>query len=225
MRVAIQVWLSICVVAMSGGRVLGAQTPARPTGTAGSRVAVTATVPRGCPTPTGVARAVSPGDVAVTTLDDPADSPTKPATAGRTVFYATQPPASASDTGGRTTSGRSTGATVRTRAGGEVAGSAAGSGTKPGTASGTAARPVAAHAARPRARPWTVQVASYETFDQAQAMQATLCGRGYEARIIGAVRPYVVRVGRYNTSDSAIAVARHLTGRHLTVFVTPAEGQ
>jgi hypothetical protein len=54
-------------------------------------------------------------------------------------------------------------------------------------------------------------------------MQASLCGRGYDARIIGAVRPYGVRVGRYSTSDSALTVARRLTTRQLTVFVTPAE--
>jgi cell division protein FtsN len=72
-------------------------------------------------------------------------------------------------------------------------------------------------------RPWTVQVASYETLDEAQAMQATLCGRGYQARIVGAVRPYDVRVGRYPTSQAAMAVARRLTSRQLTVFVAPAE--
>ena len=66
-------------------------------------------------------------------------------------------------------------------------------------------------------------MASYETFDEALAMQATLCNRGYAARILGAVRPYSVRVGRYAVNDSALAVARKLTTRTLTVFVTPAE--
>jgi cell division protein FtsN len=68
-----------------------------------------------------------------------------------------------------------------------------------------------------------VQVASYETFDEALAMQANLCARGYDARIRGSFRPYSVRVGRFTSSDSALAVARRLTTRTLTVFVTPAE--
>jgi hypothetical protein len=54
-------------------------------------------------------------------------------------------------------------------------------------------------------------------------MQATLCSRGYEARIVGSVRPYDVRVGRYPTSGAAMAVARRLTSPRLTAFVTPAE--
>jgi cell division protein FtsN len=72
-------------------------------------------------------------------------------------------------------------------------------------------------------RQWTVQVASFESLQDAQTMQQSLCQRGFEARVVGAARPYVVRVGRYPSSQNALVVARHLTAPKLTVFVTQAE--
>ncbi len=73
------------------------------------------------------------------------------------------------------------------------------------------------------ARQWTVQVASFESLLDAQSMQQSLCGHGYEARIVGAARPYVVRVGRFSTSQDALVTARRLSTPKLTVFVTQAE--
>ena len=70
---------------------------------------------------------------------------------------------------------------------------------------------------------WTVQVASYETIDQAQTLQQTLCQKGYNTRIVGSTRPFTVQVGAYLSSDSAMVVARHLSSRELTVFVTQAK--
>ena len=73
-------------------------------------------------------------------------------------------------------------------------------------------------------RMWTVQVASFETLDEAQALELSLCQRGYDARIVGSNRPpFTVQVGAYPTSDSAMIVARHLSSRELTVFVTQAK--
>jgi cell division protein FtsN len=74
-----------------------------------------------------------------------------------------------------------------------------------------------------KARQWTVQVASFENLQDAQSMQQSLCGHGFEARVVGVARPYVVRVGRYSTSQDALVAARHLTTPKLTVFVTQAE--
>jgi len=170
-------------------------------------------VPYGCPTSTSIVGAVSPGDVSITVPDG---NERAVATNGHTIFYVGNVRAPVVDTGdrhrdsaARTRAG--TGA-VKSRATGEVISASAASGKRAGTK----------HAAARHRRLWTVQVAAYETFDEAQTMQAELCQRGYQARILGAVRPYDVRVGRYPTSDSAMAIARRLGG-HLTVFVTPAE--
>ncbi len=174
-------------------------------------------MPPGCPTPTGVARAVSPGDVSIATLDESSNTPGMNAAGQHSVFYNGGAVVSPADTGSRparssTQSGSTSATTVRTHAGGDVAGTGS-------AATGSSKT----HAATRRPRVWTVQVASYETFDEALAMQASLCSRGYQARIRGAVRPFEVRVGRYANSDSALRIARRLTTRQLTVFVTPAE--
>ena len=79
------------------------------------------------------------------------------------------------------------------------------------------------HATRPSGKTapvWTVQVASYETIDQAQTLEQTLCQKGYAARIVGTNKPFTVQVGAYPSSDSAMVVARRLSSRELTVFVT-----
>jgi cell division protein FtsN len=74
-----------------------------------------------------------------------------------------------------------------------------------------------------KAHQWTVQVASFESLQDAQSMQQSLCGHGFEARVVGVARPYVVRVGRFSTSQDALVAARRLTTPKLTVFVTQAE--
>lgn len=108
-------------------------------------------------------------------------------------------------------------------AGGDVAGKSSAS-----SASSTASAPPApsrsATPAKPSASPyqqWSVQVASYETVEQAQTLQQSLCQRGFDARVVGASRPYSVRVGRFATSRDALVVARRLRSPGLTVFVTP----
>ena len=208
----------LCAYAVltTAGASLGAQQQGRPSaGAAGTPKQV---MPVSCPAPAGIARAVSPGDVSITTLDGPGHTPDASDVAQHTVFYNNGGAVlSPRDTGGRATrssapGGSTSAATVRTRAAGDVA--AAGS----ATAGSSKRRPTTT-----RSRLWTVQVASYETLDLALAMQASLCSRGYEARIRGAVRPFEVRVGRYASSDSALRIARRLTTRQLTVFVTPAE--
>jgi cell division protein FtsN len=88
-------------------------------------------------------------------------------------------------------------------------------------ASKSGSKPGANGATKPRQ--WTVQVASFESLQDAQSMQQSLCGHGYEARVVGAARPYVVRVGRFSTSQDALVAARHLSTPKLTVFVTQAE--
>ena len=210
-------FLCAYAVLTTTGVSLAAQQQGRPsTGASGTASQV---MPVSCPTPTGVARAVSPGDVSISTPDGPGHAPGASDLAQHTLFYNNGGAVlSPKDTGGRpapssTQGGSTSTATVRVRAAGDVA---AGAGT---TTAGSSKK----RTASTRSRVWTVQVASYETLDGAMAMQANLCSRGYEARIRGAVRPFEVRVGRYASSDSALRIARRLTTRQLTVFVTPAE--
>ena len=183
-----------------------------------ARPPVSASLPRGCPAPASVARAISPGDVSLASL--PAgSSAAETHDRSRTVFYGVPSGVSATDTGGRhRDSARLRKPNpVRTGSTGDIV-----AGRSTATISTSAKRtPLRALPAVRRRRFWTVQVAAYETLDEALAMQEMLCARGYEARILGAGRPYDVRVGRYPTSDSALAVARHLMSRQLTVFVTP----
>jgi cell division protein FtsN len=167
--------------------------------------------------------------VSISTPGGPGHAPDASDLAQHTLFYNNGGAVlSPRDTGGRparssTQGGSTSTATVRVRAAGDVA---AGAGTTTAgttTAGTTTAGSSKKRTASSRSRVWTVQVASYETLDEAMAMQANLCSRGYEARIRGAVRPFEVRVGRYASSDSALRIARRLTTRQLTVFVTPAE--
>ena len=184
----------------------------RPVSPAAHATVMTA-VPRGCPAPTGVARAVSPGDVSLTAAGGSSALPL--GNESRTVFYASRAAAPAVDTGGRLASSTvKKASTVRTRSAGDI------TAVRAGSASAKHLPPRARTAVR-RRRVWTVQVAAYETLDEALALQELLCGRGFEARVLGAGRPYDVRVGRFATSDSALAMARRLTSRQLTVFVTP----
>jgi cell division protein FtsN len=97
-------------------------------------------------------------------------------------------------------------------AGGDVAGKSSAASAKGAAAATAPSSPY---------RQWSVQVASYETFDQAQTLQQRLCQRGFDARVVGASRPYSVRVGRFATSHDALVVARRLRSPGLTVFVTP----
>jgi cell division septation protein DedD len=209
-------FLCAYAVLTTAGVSLAAQQQGRPsTGASGT---LSQMMPVSCPTPTGVARAVSPGDVSISTPDGPGNTPGASDLAQHTLFYNNGGAVlSPRDTGGRparsaTQGGPTSTATVRTRAAGDVAGAGTPTAGSPKRRSTTT-----------RSRVWTVQVASYETLDEAMAMQASLCSRGYAARIKGAVRPFEVRVGRYATSDSALRIARRLTTRQLTVFVTPAE--
>jgi len=206
----------VCVV----GRPLSAQGPGRSTSPGTGSLGAA----RGCPTPAGIAKGVSPGDVSLTNPDT-LDRRVPASAEGHTVFYADRPSAVVGDTGhgrvdstrrGKGSTGTGTGAaTVRSHALGDIAVTAT-------PAAGAKRSPTRTALVR-HARAWTVQVASYETLDEAQALQGTLCARGYEARILGSVRPYDVRVGRYATSDSALAVARRLRSRQLTAFATPVE--
>lgn len=236
---SLMMWTVVCGLTVAPGvTVLTAQSA--PRGSSRLTSAARAPVrPAGCPAPVGIARAVSPGDVVLGALDNSDDAAPAPGSAGHTVFYARTSELAASDTGAhagpsppRITATRP--ATVKIHASGNVATSNSAHSTTHSTTHSTvhsmtrrtprltgrstAKRPTARHT-----RPWSVQVAAYETLDEAQAMQSTLCGRGYEARVVGAVRPYEVRVGHYPSSEAALAVARRLTSRQLTVFVTPSE--
>ncbi len=108
-----------------------------------------------------------------------------------------------------------------------IAPAAAAQRTTPGRVTVSSAGDVAAKNAKnaktAKTHQWTVQVASFESLQDAQSMQQSLCGHGYEARVMGVARPYVVRVGRFSTSQDALVAARRLTTPKLTVFVTQAE--
>jgi cell division protein FtsN len=75
-------------------------------------------------------------------------------------------------------------------------------------------------AVRAGGRRWTIQVASFESLDEATTEQQQLCERGYDARVVGAFRPFSVRVGHFPSADSALTIARKLTTKHMTPFVT-----
>ena len=70
---------------------------------------------------------------------------------------------------------------------------------------------------------WTVQVAAFQTRDEAEQLVRQLAGRGIEARVAGTVRPFRVRVGRHATRTAAVAALRTLRGRGLEGFVTETE--
>jgi cell division protein FtsN len=132
---------------------------------------------------------------------------------GRTVFYAGQAPKPLDTVvlKGKPAPQHPASSPAVVSAGGDVA-------TRPATSSHSAG------SAKSAARVWTVQVASFETLDEAQTLELSLCQRGYDARIVGSNRPpFTVQVGAYPSSDSAMIVARHLSSRELTVFVTQAE--
>lgn len=121
------------------------------------------------------------------------------------------PSAAACTVSAATTPSRgSSGNVAVTSAGGEVAPKASAPATAPATKGSAGSY-----------KQWTVQVATYETFDQAQSLQQSLCHRGYNARVVGVNRPYSVRVGHFASSQDALVVARHLRSPDLTVFVTP----
>jgi hypothetical protein len=196
----VAIWSCVaCLLASPGAAQVsaGKQAPS-------SAAPIIVPVPRGCPVAAAAAQVVSPGDVRVNPGDPDRDIGLRPV--GRTVFYSR---IAAADSGARKKA-----ATVHTRSSGEIAA---------GGLTTTAPKHTSVPHLTRRARGWTVQVASYETLDAAQAMQQTLCARGYEARITGMTRPYGVRVGRFASSDSALTVARRLSSRRLTVFVTAAE--
>jgi cell division protein FtsN len=68
-----------------------------------------------------------------------------------------------------------------------------------------------------------VQVAAYDTRDQAESMRQTLSAKGVTARIVGTVKPFRVRVGRFGSRSEAEAVAKSLRAKQLPVYVTEAE--
>jgi cell division protein FtsN len=103
-----------------------------------------------------------------------------------------------------------------------VAPAAAAQRTTPGRVTVSSAGDVAGKP-NAKAHQWTVQVASFESLQDAQSMQQSLCEHGFEARVMGVAKPYVVRVGRFSTSQDALVAARRLTTPKLTVFVTQAE--
>ena len=103
-----------------------------------------------------------------------------------------------------------------------VAPAAAAQRTTPGRVTVSSAGDVAGKP-NAKAHQWTIQVASFESLQDAQSMQQSLCEHGFEARVVGVARPYVVRVGRFSTSQDALVAARRLTTPKLTVFVTQAE--
>jgi cell division protein FtsN len=113
-----------------------------------------------------------------------------------------------------TPSGASPGKVAVTSAGGDIAAKGSPPVIAPSTAPST-------KGSAGSYRQWTVQVATYETFDQAQSLQQSLCQRGYDARVVGVNRPYSVRVGHFASSQDALVVARRLRSPDLTVFVTP----
>jgi cell division septation protein DedD len=160
----------------------------------------------GCPVPVAGSQHVSAGDIAVSTTRATAKNGVL-VTPGQTVFYAGPSPKGV-DSG--SSKPKTSSAPVLTPAAGNVV-------SHPSTT------PHPTTAASKTRRVWTVQVASYETIDQAQTLEEALCQRGYNARIVGTSKPFSVQVGAYPSSDSAMVIARHLSSRELTVFVTLAK--
>ena len=166
----------------------------------------------GCPAPVARSQHVSTGDVVPTSSGASVKNGVLVAS-GQTVFYAGHAPKGVDTTGSK---GKPSPAPLVTAASGDVV-------SHPVTPTRTV---TSTHSTRPSGKTvpmWTVQVASYESLDQAQSLELTLCQKGYAARVIGTNKPFTVQVGAYPSSDSAMVVARRLSSRELTVFVTQAK--
>jgi cell division septation protein DedD len=103
-----------------------------------------------------------------------------------------------------------------------------GSSTASSKRGGTPARePAASRATRPAAPTgrYTIQVAAFNTRDEAESLVDALRGRELQARIVGTKKPFRVRVGRYATRKAATAALAQLKSRKVTSsgFVTEAE--
>jgi cell division protein FtsN len=76
--------------------------------------------------------------------------------------------------------------------------------------------------ARPAPKPtsfYSVQLAAYDTPDQATRLMRLLVSRGIDARVDGKMRPFRVRVGKYTTRAQAVKAAATLKSRGHSGFV------
>jgi cell division septation protein DedD len=84
--------------------------------------------------------------------------------------------------------------------------------------------PKATKPAKPAAKTptefYSVQLAAYDTREQATNLRKLLVSRGIDARVDGTVRPFRVRVGKYTTRAQATKAAATLKTKGHTGFVT-----
>lgn len=66
---------------------------------------------------------------------------------------------------------------------------------------------------------YSVQVAAYSHKADAEKLASALAGRGYAARVDGAVAPFRVRIGRYATNSEAEEALRKIKAKHMDGFV------
>jgi cell division septation protein DedD len=83
--------------------------------------------------------------------------------------------------------------------------------------------PAAATAAQDvKGRSWSVQVAAYNTPDEAQGLLKRLGDRGFDVRVTNE-RPFRVRIGRYTKRSDAVDMVAKLAGAKITAIVVETE--
>ena len=71
---------------------------------------------------------------------------------------------------------------------------------------------------------YTLQVAAYQSRDNADALAKRLKARGLDVRVSGTARMFRVRIGHYETQAAAAAAARELRAKKISAFVTEIGG-
>jgi cell division protein FtsN len=102
---------------------------------------------------------------------------------------------------------------------------AAGAGTPAtGTRTPATGRAVPEGSAAPAVARYAVQVAAYNTREDAEKLVERLAARGFQARVVGTAKPFRVWVGRYATRADADAAHQRMRAANIIGFVTEAEG-
>ena len=70
---------------------------------------------------------------------------------------------------------------------------------------------------------WTVQIAAYQTAEEAESLVSKMKAREFDAYVVRAARIYRVRIGHYATREEALTLLASLKKRGTSGFVTTAD--